>query len=76
MNQESQLEKEVKKFDWKEWTPIIGLYFVPKHLTSGGESVYLKGHENINGIYHAIVSGLPIMYAFLSIPDIFNYFCK
>ncbi len=62
MEQENQLEKDIKKFDWKEWTPFIGLYFVPRNIKKGEESQSLEGKEFINGCYLGLTTFLPIFY--------------
>jgi|GEM_PF-7069155 len=35
MKQENRLEKEIKRFDWKEWTPFIGIYFALRNISKG-----------------------------------------
>ena len=69
MEQECQLEKEIKKFDWKEWTPLIGSYFAPRNISRGEQSQSLKGNEFLNGFYLTVVSVYPATYAISQIVD-------
>lgn len=56
MKQEGQLEKEIRAFDWKEWTPFLGLYFAPRNLGKGENSQSIKGSMSfVNGSYHATI---------------------
>lgn len=63
MKQENKLERKSKEFDLKEWIPIAGLYFVPRNIFSRKGFRPLGGKEIFNGIYHGVVSLLPIIYA-------------
>jgi len=68
MKQENQLEGKIKKFDWKEWTPLIGLYFAPKKILKGEQSQSLdKGI--FNGAYHGLVSISPIIHIISQLTD-------
>ena len=62
-----ELEGKIKKFDWKEWTPLVGLYFAPKHITNDTASRSLDKNPMLNGIYHGLTICAPILY---SIPSI------
>ena len=63
MKQGNQLERKIKEFDWKEWTPFIGLYYAPRNIIKGKKSQSLEWREALNGCYHAFVSILPIIHA-------------
>ena len=62
MEQVNQLERKIKEFDWKEWVPIIGLYFVPRNVIKKRASRFLDEAWVVNGVYHAAVSVAPIFY--------------
>jgi len=70
MRREGHLEEEVRRFDWKEWAPVIGIYFAPRNIARGEQSLSLRGREPINGAYHAFVSLGPTIYAIIRIADI------
>lgn len=67
VEQENSLERKIKKFDWKEWTPFVGLYFAPRNILKREESQSLDGRECLNGCYHGLVSSLPTIYAICQI---------
>ncbi len=62
MEQENQLERKIKKSAWKEWIPIAGLYFVPRNIFKEKGFRPFGRKEIFNGIYHGVVSLLPIIY--------------
>ncbi len=69
MEQENQLERKIKGFDWKEWTPIAGLYFVLRNFINGKSSLDGNFEVNVNATYHAAVSVAPILYAISEITE-------
>ena len=64
------LEKEIKKFDWKEWTPLLGAYITPRNMSRGEHSQSVRGDMAfVNGMYHGLVSFVPVFYAISEIVD-------
>ena len=61
IEQDSQLEKRTKQFGYKEWIPLVGLYFVTRNILKGEESHVYKLIWSINGLYHGFVSVMPIV---------------
>ncbi len=69
MEQENQLERKIKKSDWKEWIPIAGLYFVPRNFINGRSSLEENLEVNVNALYHAAISVAPILYTISEIME-------
>ena len=70
MERKNQLEKKVKKFDWKEWTPFLGIYMVPRNMLKGEDSQSIKGNMAlVNGMYHGALSFLPTIYTVYEIAN-------
>lgn len=60
MEKENKLEKEVKRFDWKEWIPIYGFYKVPRDIMRGEDSLPNITLTLLNGVYHGFIPPLII----------------
>lgn len=63
MEQENQLERKIKP-DWKDWIPIVGIYFIQRNLSKNGRSIYhdIPSLLGFNAVYHAFAIITPVIY--------------
>ncbi len=48
-------------YDWKDWIPGAGLYFILRNLNKVKDSSWVDAYYAFNGIYHGFVTALPLL---------------
>lgn len=63
--QGEQLEQRVSSFDWKEWVPIAGLYFVLRNIARDEDDVLRDPNSDFSKLcYNVAVIAIPFEYAY------------